>query len=287
MPDLGDLQHWFKELLLTGAAASLAPVRASNRLPPAVRIGVYVRGYRARLVECLQKEFPILRTLLGDDVFDLFARGYVDSCPSRSYTLYEFGGGFAAYLDQKRPPDLGEIAGIPAALARIERAKAEVYRARGHESDPAPAQTPFLLALMPPAAVLRRPDTVRLLALAYDFRGLLAAFAQGSALPLPQVMPSFLAVARAGYCVDCHPLEPWQYDWLMALAEEHMREPPPTSDDDPRLSSWLPEALRRGLVVAAPTGLTKGSPPAAVQSAEAGRSLRTSASDGSTLAPST
>jgi len=88
------------------------------------------------------------------------------------------------------------------------------------------------------------------LSLAYDFRDLLAAFAQGSDLPLPPAMPSFLAVARAGYRVDCHYLEQWQYDWLTALADEHMSGPPPTPDGDPRLSAWLPEALRRGLVVA-------------------------------------
>lgn len=251
MPELADLQSWFKDVLLRGATASLAPVRGSNRVPPAVRVGVYVNGYRARLVECLVKEFPILRKLVGEDVFALFARDYVELSPSRSYTLFDFGAGFPTYLESKRPAELGDIGGVPAALARIERAKAEVYRARGHESDRGPADTPFLLTLMPLPDVLRRPDTVQLLSLAYDFRDLLAAYAQGSALPLPQATPSFLAVARAGFRVECHHLEQWQYDWLMALADEHVREPP-TADGDSRLSSWLPEALHRGLVVAAP-----------------------------------
>jgi hypothetical protein len=252
MPDLADLQGWFKDVLLAGATASLAPVRGSNRVPPAVRVGVYVNGYRTRLVECLVKEFPILRKLVGDEVFALFARDYVEHSPSRSYTLFDFGAGFADYLERKRPSELGEVAGVPAALARIERAKAEVYRARGQETDRTPADAPFLLTLLPPPFALRRPDTVRPLSLAYDFRDLLAAFAQDTTLPLPQATPSFLAVARAGYRVDCHHLEQWQYDWLMALADEHGREPPPTPESDSRLSSWLPEALHRGLVVAAP-----------------------------------
>lgn len=250
MPDLADLQRWFKDVLLMSATASLAPVRGSNRVPPAVRVGVYVNGYRTRLVECLVKEFPILRKLVGEDVFELFARDYVELSPSQSYTLFDFGAGFPAYLESKRPAELGDIAGVPAALARIERAKAEVYRARGHESDAAPADAPFLLTLMPLPAALRRPDTVRLLSLAYDFRDLLAAFAEGGDLPLPQATASFLAVARAGYRVDCHHLEQWQYDWLMALADEHVRQSPSIPDGDPRLSSWLPEASHRGLVVA-------------------------------------
>jgi len=65
MPELADLQGWFKDVLLAGATTSLAPVRGSNRVPPAVRVGVYVNGYRTRLVECLVKEFPILRKLVG------------------------------------------------------------------------------------------------------------------------------------------------------------------------------------------------------------------------------
>jgi hypothetical protein len=253
MADLADLQSWFKDVLLTGATANLAPVRASNRLPAAVRMGVYVNGYRARLVECLVKEFPMLRKLVGKDVFALFARDYVELSPSRSYTLFDFGAGFAGFLDRKRPAELGDLGGIPAALARIERAKAEVYRARGHSSDPTPVEGPFVLTLMPAPAVLRRPDTVQLLLLAYDFGDLLAAFAQGSDLPLPHVTPSFLAVARAGYRVDCHALEQWQYDWLMALAGEHVGEPP-AAEGDSRLSSWLPEALHRGFVVAGRAG---------------------------------
>jgi len=251
MPDLSTLQRWLQDVIMAGAADSLAPVRRSNRIAPAIRVGVYVNGYRARLVECLVKEFPILRKLVGEDVFALFARDYVELSPSHSYTLFDFGAGFAAYLERKRPAELGDIAGVPAALARIERAKAEVYRARGHERDPAPADAPFVLSLMPLLAVLRRPDTVQLLSLAYDFRDLLAAHAQGSDLPLPETTPSFLAVARAGYRVDCHHLEQWQYDWLMALADVHARQTPPTAESDPRLSSWLPEALRGGLVVAA------------------------------------
>lgn len=250
MPDLADLQYWFKDVLLKGATASLTPVRASNRVAPAVRVGVYVNGYRARLIECLVKEFQILRKFVGEDVFGMFARDYVELTPSHSYTLFDFGAGFAAYLESKRPAELGDIGGVPAALARIERAKAEVYRARGHERDPAPADAPFLLTLMPLPAALRRPETVRLLSLAYDFRDLLAAFAAGKDLPLPQVAPSFVAVARAGYHIDCHHLEQWQYDWLMALADAQGGEPQTSPERDARLASWLPEASRRGLVVA-------------------------------------
>jgi len=254
MADLASLQHWLAQTIIAGAADSLAPVRRSNRLPAATRVSVYVNGYRHRLIECLQKEFPILRQLIGDEPFDLLARTYVETNPSHSYTLYAFGAGFAAYLAARQPPGLGDIAGMPAALARIERAKSEVYRARGREAAPQAEDTPFLHSLVarPPSPF--RPQTVRLLALPYDFRQTLAAHARGEPLPLPDVADCFLAVARAGYRVECHALERWRYDWLAALPGENDPQPAPAPPSipggDDELRRWLPEAVMRGLVIA-------------------------------------
>lgn len=254
MADLASLQQWLQQTILAGNAYSLAPVRQSNRLPAAARVSVYVNGYRLRLIECLQKEFPILRRLLGEHPFDLLARAYVELNPSHSYTLYEFGAGFAAYLAARQPPGLGDIAGMPAALARIERAKAEVFRARGHKAAAQAEDTPFLHSLVAQPVSPRRPRTLRLLALPYDFRQTLAAAARDEPLPLPDVADCYLAVARAGYRVECHPLERWQYDWLAALpgADDPHPTPPPSPDGDERLRGWLPEAVTRGLVVAVP-----------------------------------
>jgi hypothetical protein len=251
MADLASLQQWLQQTILAGGADSLAPVRQSNRLPAATRLSVYVNGHRLRLIECLQKEFPMLRRLLGEQPFDLLARAYVELNPSHSYTLYAFGAGFAAYLEARQPPGLGDIAGMPAALARIERAKVEVFRARGHKAEPPPDE-PFLHSLVAEPPLPRRPQTVRLLALPYDFRQTLAADARGEPLPLPDVADCYLAVARVGYRVECHPLERWQYDWLAALPDADDPQPPPIPGGDDRLRGWLPEAAARGLVIAVP-----------------------------------
>ncbi len=254
MPDLANLQHWLQQTIIAGSAESLAPVHQSNRLPAATRVSVYVNGYRQRLIECLQKEFPMLRRLIGEEPLDLLARAYVESNPSHSYTLYAFGAGFAAYLEARQPPGLGDIAGMPAALARIERAKAEVFRARGHKAEPQADDAPFLHSLVAQPSSPRRPQTVRLLALPYDFRHTLAADARGEPLPLPDVADCFLAVARVGYRVECRPLERWQHDWLAALPGETDPPPasPPIADGDERLRRWLPEAVMHGLVTTIP-----------------------------------
>ncbi len=253
MPELAELQAWLQGAILDGRAEAAPHVRSSNRLTAEARIGVYARGYRLRLLDALKGEFPVLAALVGPLVFEMFARGYIAARPPRSYTLYDLGAGFADYLEAARPPDHGALADAPAALARIERARAEVHRARGIErrEPAADADGPFVLSLAArgrPGA-LSRPDSVRLLALPLDFTETLAAFERHNPPPLPVATPSWLAVARARWRVDCHALEAWQFDWLSGLPGGDDDGPGKTTKPDARLAAWLPVALDRGLVV--------------------------------------
>lgn len=225
-----------------------AHVRGDNRLTAEDRLQIYTRGYRQRLIECLENEYPLLAALAGPTAFQLFAQGYVAARPSHSYTLYDFGADFAAWLDAARPPGgAQDVGAIPAALARIERAKAEVLRARGTER-PAPdwpGIDPAIAELLDLARgrLWWRPDSVRLLALPFDFSEMLAS---GEPVP-PRPEAMLLAVARADYRVSCFPLEPWQFDWLVGLAEDPAQAVP----EEPRLAGWLPFAAAHGLAAAA------------------------------------
>src|SRR3954468_429825 len=104
MEALADLQAWMQSVILAGGAeGARARVRDGNRLTAEARVGIYAGGYRLRLIECLRAEYPLLRRLAGPPAFDLFAQGYIAARPSRSYTLYDFGAGFADYLEASRP----------------------------------------------------------------------------------------------------------------------------------------------------------------------------------------
>jgi hypothetical protein len=250
MASLADVQAWMQAAILAdNAEGARGRVRDGNRLTAEARIGIYAGGYRLRLVECLRAEYPLLARLAGPTAFDLFVQGYIAARPSRSYTLYDFGAGFADYLDASRPAGDGTAQAaeaVPAALARVERAKAEVLRAEGVERLPGDADRPVLLQMLALAApTWRRPDSVRLLALPFDFTETLAS-PEGDAPPAwPTAAPSLLAVARTDYRIGCHRLERWQYEWLASLPEDPPGAPPP---DDPRLAQWLPTAVRLGLV---------------------------------------
>ncbi len=246
-PEFAGLQDWMQAAILAASGQDARDhVRGDNRLTAEDRIHIYARSYRQRLIECLESEYPLLAALAGPTAFQLFAQGYIAAHPSRSYTLYDFGVHFADWLDAARPPGSPQaVEAIPGALARIERTKAEVHRARGVEGNaPAwPGIDPAIAELLALAGGQRfyRPDSMRLLVVPFDFSEMLAS---GEPIP-PTPDPMLLAVARANYRVACLPLEPWQYDWLALLPDDPAQAVPANA----QVTAWLPFAMAQGLVV--------------------------------------
>lgn len=265
MPEtLAGLQGWMIEAIVAGRAPEAAiaeRILGDERLDAGGRLAVYAGGYRSRLMESLRDEYPALRRLVGDTVFNLFAAGYIDARPPRHFSLYQLGAGFADHLEATRPQDGGgPLAALPAQLARLERARAEVGRAEGVERDP----RPLLLAdaAMLPGLRLLLPDSVRLLKSDFDLAPLIEAGERGGEPGIPEAVESFVAVARSRYRVRLHALEPWRHAWLEAIgpdgAEVHEaalkaaqvsgREVGAVIAD---LVLWIPAAAAGGLVVEA------------------------------------
>jgi hypothetical protein len=273
--DLSLLQRWMLSAVTTpggvGEGVRLAreryaldtadAVKSSNRLSAQARLEIYARGYVMRLLECLRAEFPVLRALVGDQVFEMFAASYVWSRPSRSPSLYDLGAGFAAFLQATRPAsgtEPGAIEAIPANLAALERARAEAYRARGLENDEAhDASDAFTLMIA--GASLRLPDSTRLLALEFDFTDAMAAVQRGETPATPPSLPTCYAVARSRYRVHVHVVEPWQFEFLKACGTQGqpLRSACATAaaataqqpaDVEAKLLLWLPAALQAGMV---------------------------------------
>jgi hypothetical protein len=237
-------------------------VTGSERLAPDARVGIYAGGYVARLRECLREEYPALRLFAGDTVFDLFAQDYIAARPSRDPSLYRFGAGFADHLAERAPPDArepGSPMAIPAQLARLERARGESIRARGAEREAVPVTADFALV---PGARLAVPDSVRLLRLDFDFRALLEAAERGAPGEPPEVAEACTAVARSGWRVRVHRMDPVRFAFLeelaagdgivqtaaAAAARRHGREVGAMLAD---LAGWLPMAGAAGLVARA------------------------------------
>lgn len=122
------------------APADVASVIAPSQAQSSVdRLAIYARAYYARLVECLQAEFPVMVTALGEELFNEFAFAYLQMYPSRSYTLDHLGRDFAAYLVETRRESGGETDSwldFLADLARVEWNIAEVFDGPGVENQP-------------------------------------------------------------------------------------------------------------------------------------------------------
>jgi hypothetical protein len=261
-PALPILQRRLQHAILAGAPAPAADLVAGDaRLSAGERIAIYARAYRARLLEALHGEYPALRLLVGDTVFDLFAESYLAACPPGHFSLYALGARFAEHLEATRPAgeeEPGAPSALPAALARLERARAEMLKAEGVEGrtgPPAAADSALL-----PGARLRLPDSVRLLRLDFDFLPLIEAADAGGEPVVPTARPTLVAVTRSGWRVRLIELPLWRFAWLEALgggiaevqaaaavaARASGRETGALLAD---LALWIPAAAALGLVV--------------------------------------
>jgi hypothetical protein len=145
-------------------------------------------------------------------------------------------------------------------VARLERARAEVSRAEGIERDrrpPLPAD-----AAMAPRLRLKLPDSVRLLTLGFDIAPLIEASERGEKAVVPEARETRIAVARSGWRVRLHALEPWLHAWLEAIgpgggdvqeaaAAAARASGRPGGALIADLFLWIPGGSAAGLVVAA------------------------------------
>ncbi|PSL52648.1 putative DNA-binding protein [Saccharothrix carnea] len=228
-PDLAALQEWLLATCTSGGrsgdryrARQVAEVvRGSERLTGEERVAIYARGYRARLHECLKAEFTALHALLGDQVFGLFADAYLAAHPPRSYSLFDLGARFADFLQETRPDPHeppGSPDGLPTALARLERARAETRRAHGVETDPAHQPVDPLAVMTSPDLTVRTPPSLHLLHLDFALLDALEAADRGDRPNVPAPGDTYYAVARSRYRVRVHVLAPWQHAFLGACA---------------------------------------------------------------------
>jgi len=256
---LDSLQRWFQAVTTHpgGVAAGSQDAEAqaaiggvtvdavmapSSRQTASERLDVYARSYWARLVGCLEEEFPVVREAVGAEAFTQFAVGYIERYPSASYTLGRLSDRFVAYLQETALAEtFAAERGAPVAngpdhdwsravveIAALERAIGEVFDAPGGETlgyltpeelaaVPADRQADLPLTLLP---------TVRLLAFEYDVneyftsvRALGGDSESSSAVPWPARREIFIALSRRAFIVRRHVLTRPEFLLLSAIAQ--------------------------------------------------------------------
>lgn len=114
MSTLSTLQNRFLDHLREPHAAAVDGV-ADGQLAAATGLRIYAHAYRARLIEALDNDHPMLGKYLGDDLWSQLCTGYIAAHPSRVRSLRDFGAHLPAYLARTAPfADDARIAEIAA-----------------------------------------------------------------------------------------------------------------------------------------------------------------------------
>lgn len=117
--------HFFSYIL--GIEQSfLNEVTPIAELSTKASVDIYKRGYKARLIEGMGETFEAVWWVLGDEDYLKLAGEFVESIPSRSYDLSEYGQEFSEFL--KTSPVIGEIPFV-SELARFEWIFKELFHA--------------------------------------------------------------------------------------------------------------------------------------------------------------
>jgi hypothetical protein len=119
-------QALFADALLHPEQGCPPGLRAHNGSDPGVRFDVHRNNVVTSLIAALSDTFPVTRQLVGDEFFAAMARLFVIEHPPASPLLYDYGDGFADFIES-----FGPAASVPylADMARLERARVRAYHA--------------------------------------------------------------------------------------------------------------------------------------------------------------
>ncbi|MFO0919644.1 MAG: DNA-binding domain-containing protein [Planctomycetaceae bacterium] len=235
---LTSLQRWFQsaiqypdhEAVSTELPSQIIPkavseaITRSRRLTSEQRLQIYQHAYFARLLECLEAEFPATRHAAGEDAFAGFGWGYLRASPSRSDSLADLGAGFADYLTSTRPPRAERESELDFAdflidLARLERTYSEVFDGPGPETGTGLA--PTRLARLSPeefaACRLEFQESVRLLLLQFPCHEFASGVRHDQHPDPPAPALTRLVVFRRDYIVRRLTVATTQWEMLVQL----------------------------------------------------------------------
>ncbi|HKT74335.1 MAG TPA: DNA-binding domain-containing protein [Steroidobacteraceae bacterium] len=182
---LSDLQQAFQSYLVRGDDAIAQQVIGTARVSAPVRLAIYGDGYRSRLIEALEANFPVLAALLGETDFEALGAAYVRTHDPVSYSVRYYGAELAEFL---AADERYASAPVLADLARWEWAMAAVFDAAD-----APAIDATALATVAPEdwAQLRfgLSPSVELLELEWNAPDLWKAVTNETEPPDSQLLP--------------------------------------------------------------------------------------------------
>ena len=248
--DLDQLQRWMLDVIThpdgvhaglesdsVRATIDIAPesiesvITPSQALDSFQRLNVYANAYYSRLLECIQNSFPALVDAIGEEAFDAFSFGYLQTHPPSSYTLNDLTNQFIEYLEQTRPKDDsasdGAVDEVRVAdwtdfiidLARLEEAFDIVFDGPGTEEAPVAANwVESLQAETWESTRLVVVPCLQLFRYRFPVNQFYSAWRKSQSPALACPADSYLAITRRDYIVRRFELEADEYALLNRLS---------------------------------------------------------------------
>jgi hypothetical protein len=114
MSELFNLQDEFQHYLLQGDNDFSKHIISTEKISIETRLNIYRNAYRARLVEALTSNYPILYAYLGHENFERIVNDYINQFPSHYRSIRWFGDQLSHFLTEhpetKALPYLAELA---------------------------------------------------------------------------------------------------------------------------------------------------------------------------------
>ena len=206
-----------------------AYIKPNRHLSAFERLEIYNRQYWLRVMAALEEDFPAVKEVIGEELFQELSRQYLAAHPSRSFTLRNLGSNLPAWL-AKHSEYAGDLAELAIDVARVEWAYAEAFDLT--ELPPIGAEE--IAALHMEARLILQPY-LQLLALSYPVDDLVlhahkklkaadpsnteyTAFGDDFQLPEIERNDTWLAVHRLDLSVYYRQLEREEYVMLSAIA---------------------------------------------------------------------
>lgn len=243
-----DVQRWMVSAI-TGAEVDAANAAAyvipNERMTAFERLDVYRSAYRARLIECLLDDYPVLAHALGEDAFESLCLGYMEKHPSTNPNLNFFGRHMASYCAEQKSAFEQELATLEWSLVEVLHAEA------------AKPLDPAALQAIPvddwARALLVRSEAVRLHHFEYPVNAYFQAVRGDDLSPeIPTAKPGAVLVYRKDHAIWRQELQPVPAQIVGALLEgKTIGDALDPIEDDGTVGSnlmlWFKEWVEAGL----------------------------------------
>ena len=189
MSSLRTLQSQFLAYLRAPLTQMQGAVIDTAKISADIRLKIYADAYRLRLIDALADNYPNLHALIGDDAFTELGARYLETQPSRHFSIRHFGHRLAEFVAEQLPYAQQPVL---ADLAHFEWMLRDVFDA----ADASALCHKDLAAIAPefwPDVRFKLHPTVRRLDLTWNAPAIWKALDEQVDPPVPQINESIIA----------------------------------------------------------------------------------------------